>query len=66
MGDKLSHTGLMKLASIALNAVDSDADKVGWLDPNEGTFFVSSAYDLFVGASEAGVWRSWSLWRLRV
>lgn len=48
VGDKLSHTILMRLASTVLKTIDLDTNKVGWLLSDEGVFSVGSTYNLNV------------------
>lgn len=49
VGDKLSHSSLIKLASVTLSPIDSGSDKTDWLTTN-GHFSVRAAYDLYTGA----------------
>lgn len=66
IGDKLSHSALVKLALVRLNPMEVSCDRMGWLKTNE--HFNGSSYDLYTGAqSNVKPWRGWTcIWKLHV
>lgn len=60
IGDRLSHSKLLKLELIALNSSETNGDELGRLQAGS-SFSVSLAYDLWRGYSEEGLWPGWSL-----
>lgn len=47
---------LVKVALVLLDMSSGSSDTFGWLDPNGGSFSVSSAYELELGKYEEGFW----------
>lgn len=67
LSNLLPHLVLLKLASISINPLSFEGDKLNMLTHNGGAFTVKSTYELEVGGVAEGRWEGWKLiWSLRV
>lgn len=66
IGDSLSHTNLMKLASTSLRSDREEGDQLGWLKSN-GVFSVRAAYEFFTDLKKEEIWPGWKrIWKLKI
>lgn len=67
MGAFFQPSILLKLAGFILDLRGAENDHMHWLDPDAGSFSISSAYGVLTAKKDNGNWKGWKrIWRLKV